>query len=87
MVCVMQIIQPLFDLVDAYREAMDVTESHVSGKVFKDWDRIAQIRAGKSDIKVGRFLRAIDWFDENWPADVSWPATVKRPSLVNERAA
>lgn len=27
-------------------------------------------------------IRALTWFDENWPEDLEWPAQVERPSLM-----
>ena len=44
------------------------------GKFFKSLSEGAGCTLRKAD-------RVIQWFDENWPADLEWPQDIPRPSL------
>ncbi len=36
---------------------------------------------------VNTFKRAMDWFDQNWPADLEWPKSIPRPAKQKKEAA
>lgn len=74
----MNTIQSLLMVVDAFREARQVSDARVSTLVFNDGGKIKQLREGR-DIGVLTSLRAFQWFSENWPDNASWPNGVQRP--------
>lgn len=74
----------LLDVIDAYTQATSVKEVTLSHRVFGDSKKIAMLRSG-SDITLGRFNDAFEWFSANWPENAEWPEGVSRPAV--ERAA
>jgi hypothetical protein len=79
-------IDSLLTLAETYCVATGLAEATVSTRVMKDGKRLDAIRAGK-DIGARRLAEAIQWFSDNWPADVTWPDSIARPTpTVRERA-
>lgn len=74
----------LLALADAYKSATGLEDVTVSHRLFGDSKKLAALRTG-SDITVGRFNGAMDWFSANWPANATWPEGIARPEV--ERAA
>lgn len=74
----MENITTLFDIVEAYRKARELSDARVSTLVFNDGGKIKSLREG-TDIGVRRLQRAIQWFSDNWPENAVWPLSVARP--------
>ncbi len=74
----MNTIQSLLMVVDAFREARQVSDARVSTLVFNDGGKVKQLREGR-DIGVLTSMRAFQWFSDNWPENAQWPDGVQRP--------
>jgi hypothetical protein len=74
----MSTIDAFLAVVDAYRDALNVSDGSVSSRLFNAGHRISQIRAG-SDIGVRRLSEALQWLSDNWPVNAVWPDHVERP--------
>jgi hypothetical protein len=68
----------ILDLAQAYGAARDVPLVTVSHRCFGDSKKLAAIDAG-ADLTTRRYVAALQWFSDHWPAEVSWPAHVLRP--------
>jgi hypothetical protein len=79
-------IQRLLLLAKAYGSAAEIELSTVSWRVFGDTKKLAALETG-SDIQVGRYEKAVQWFSDNWPERARWPAAVQRPAPKPERAS
>lgn len=77
-------IEHLIKVADEYGRVSQVEDKTVSSRVFQDSKKLGAIRSG-SDITVGRYNGALEWFSANWPEGAVWPHDVPRPS--NEVAA
>lgn len=71
-------IDHLITLADLYRKATKVEDKTLSSRVFQDSKKLGAIRAG-SEITVGRYNNALEWFSANWPDGAVWPRDVPRP--------
>lgn len=71
-------IDHLLTVADEYRRAAKVEDKTISSRVFQDSKKLTAIRGG-SDITVGRYNAALEWFSANWPDDAVWPHDVPRP--------
>lgn len=74
-------IEHLLEVADEYGRAAKVEEKTISSRVFNDGKKLAAIRGG-SDITVGRYNAALEWFSANWPVDAAWPHDVPRPAIA-----
>ncbi|MGN6775849.1 hypothetical protein [Rhizobium sp.] len=74
-------IEHILKVADEYRRAASVEEKTVSSRVFQDSKKLGAIRSG-SDITVGRYNAALEWFSANWPDGAEWPHSVPRPEVV-----
>lgn len=69
-------IPALIAIADAFRAASDgLPESTLSYRIFGDTKRLGSLRAGR-EITVGRYNRALDWFDAQWPEGAERPAAL-----------
>ena len=75
----------LTTLADLYGRALTLEEKTVSSRVFQDSKKLGAIRAG-SDITVGRYNAALEWFSANWPEGAVWPDGVPRPANAEAAA-
>lgn len=73
-------IKHLLTVADEYSRAAKVEDKTVSSRVFNDGKKLGAIREG-SDITVGRYNAALEWFSANWPEDGVWPHDVPRPAV------
>lgn len=71
----------LLILARSYADFLGKPLSTVSSRVFDDGKKLDAIAAG-ADLYSGRLNRAIQWFSDNWPADLDWPEGVMRPAPV-----
>ncbi len=78
-------ISHLLTVIDAFTAATSVKEVTLSHRVFGDSKKIAALRSG-SDITLGRFNGALDWFAANWPEGADWPEGVTRPAAAENAA-
>lgn len=74
-------IAHLLSVADAFQQALPVSDTTLSFRVFRDSKKLGALRAG-SDITTGRFNDAMAWFSENWPEHAVWPETIPRPAQV-----
>ncbi|WP_421358165.1 hypothetical protein [Agrobacterium rosae] len=66
---------------ETYCRATDRSESRISTQVLSGGKRLQQIREG-GDIGTVGFEKAMQWFSNQWPADLDWPSDVIRPNPV-----
>ena len=79
-------ITHLITVADAYAKLTGVEEKTVSSRVFADSKKLTAIRSG-SDITVGRYNAALEWFSGNWPEGADWPHDVPRPEAAEMEKA
>jgi hypothetical protein len=84
MLAFMSGIERILAVANAYADAEGIELSTVSWRVFGDTKKLTALESG-SDIWVGRYERALQWFSDNWPSSAKWPRGVPRPE--RERAA
>lgn len=70
--------QHLIRIAEEYARCSQLEEKTVSSRVFQDSKKLGAIRSG-SDITIGRFNAALNWFSDNWPEDADWPEGIVRP--------
>jgi len=76
----MSAIDQLVDLARRYSDATGLEPKTVSWRAFGDTKKLAALETG-ADIQVGRYERTLQWFSDNWPAEVEWPADIARPPV------
>jgi hypothetical protein len=76
----------IITLAEAYRAHRGVTLSTVSTWVANDGKRLAHLKDG-GGCTVKTYLRCVQWFADNWPADLEWPREIARPAKTKKDAA
>jgi len=74
-------IADLLALADEYQRIDPVEDKTLSSRVFADSKKLAALRSD-SDITVGRFNSAVQWFSDNWPDGAVWPKGIVRPKVA-----
>jgi hypothetical protein len=85
MIAAMTSINHLLRVARAYGAAEGIAPSTVSWRVFGDTKKLGALETG-SDIQIGRWERAMQWFSDNWPAGTEWPAGIARPMPQPDQA-
>lgn len=75
----MRLTDHLIVLARAYTQATGLKTTTLSYRVFDDTKKLGSILAG-SDIQTGRYEKAMQWFSDNWPQDLTWPEEIARPT-------
>ena len=70
----------LVRLADAFGAAKGLSRGTVSDRVFGAGHVLGGMAAGTRDCSTGTYEKALQWFSDNWPDDVSWPAGIDRPA-------
>ena len=68
----------LITLVDAYRTRVNRSEATISGWAVGHARLFSRIREGHGFTDT-TYNRALQWFSDNWPADLVWPDDIPRP--------
>ena len=66
-------------LARAYARLTTYSMSTISTRIFNDGKTLSKILEG-SDITLGRYAMAVDWFSEQWPSGAAWPSAIFRPA-------
>lgn len=66
------------DLIDRFAAHTELSPSYVSAKCGGDGKLHKRLKAG-ADLRLRTFRRIVQWFSDNWPADLLWPAGLPRP--------
>lgn len=74
-------IADLLALADEYQRIDPVEDKTLSSRVFADSKKLTALRSD-SDITVGRFNGAVQWFSDNWPDGAVWPKGIVRPRVA-----
>jgi len=74
-------IADLLALADEYQRIDPVEDKTLSSRVFADSKKLTALRSD-SDITVGRFNSAVQWFSDNWPDGAVWPKGIVRPKVA-----
>ncbi|WP_323763295.1 MULTISPECIES: hypothetical protein [Roseobacteraceae] len=74
-------ISNLVTLVDTYRSAVNRSEATVSNKVTGSHARLFQRARANLGCTLKTYTEALQWFSDNWPADLEWPQGIERPAL------
>jgi hypothetical protein len=74
-------IADLLALADEYQRIDPVEDKTLSSRVFADSKKLTALRTD-SDITVGRFNSAVQWFSDNWPPGAVWPKGIVRPKVA-----
>lgn len=76
----------LITLVEAFASFTNLSEATISNKVCSHARLFSRLRAGKGcNLKTA--TGALNWFSENWPADLEWPRSIPRPRPGKKEAA
>ena len=65
----------LIRTLESFASAVDVKESTLSHRIFKDTTKIGAMREG-SDITVRRFNHAFQYMSDRWPDEVPRPIAI-----------
>lgn len=77
----------LVRLAETYAAHRGLTLSTVSTYAATDGKFFPELKRGAS-CTLRRAARVLDWFADNWPADLEWPRDIARPlSRKGEKAA
>jgi hypothetical protein len=71
--------QSLVTLAETYAAHRGLTLSTVSTYAATDGKFFPELKRGAS-CTLRRAARVLDWFSENWPADLEWPRDIARPA-------
>jgi len=74
-------IADILALADEYQRIDPVEDKTLSSRVFADSKKLTALRSD-SDITVGRFNSAVQWFSDNWPDGAVWPKGIVRPKVA-----
>ena len=66
-------------LIDRFALATGLSTSYISVKCSGDSKLYKRLQTG-GDIRCATFRRIVQWFSDNWPADIFWPADIPRPA-------
>ena len=81
----MNMREQIIAVCDCYAAAMGIGRKRVSFIVMNRGSKIDDIVDG-GDLATATFERAMQWFSDNWPADLGWPDGVARPDLTGSLA-
>ncbi|WCS27265.1 hypothetical protein LOK46_10730 [Methylobacterium sp. NMS14P] len=70
----------LLRVIDAFREAREVSDARVSALLFNDGKRVRLLRCG-GDVGSRPLAASFQWLSDHWPAGGEWPADVPRPPV------
>lgn len=82
----MDAIQRLLTVARAYMAHENLAPVTLSWRVFGDTKKLAALESG-ADIQTGRHAKAMQWFSDNWPAELPWPEGITRPEPAQRQAA
>lgn len=67
-------------LAEAYAHARQISLKSVSLYAAKRGNFLTELKEGKRTITLKRRDAILQWFSDNWPADLVWPTDIPRPS-------
>ena len=76
----------LIKLAEAFCTHRGVTLSTVSTWAVNDGKRLTHLKMG-GGCTVKTFQRLVQFFSDNWPADLEWPRAISRPTKPKKEAA
>ena len=62
-----------------FAQATGLSPSYISVKCGSDSRLYERLKKG-GDLRLKTFRRIVQWFSDNWPADLFWPAGIPRPA-------
>lgn len=71
--------QHLLSLSAAYAAATGMKPTAIWIAVLNDRAFPSRLKSDKT-ITLRTYDRAVQWFSDNWPADLDWPSEVQRPA-------
>jgi hypothetical protein len=74
------IIENLVALADTFCAATGQSRAFVSKAIHGRGGQIDDLASGKRDITTRLAEGSLQWFSDNWPADLPWPVHIDRPS-------
>lgn len=78
-------ISRIIELAEAYGRARRLSLKSVSLYAAKRGGFLPALKAGECGITLARRDAIIQWFTDNWPADLAWPASTPRPEATKAR--
>lgn len=78
--------QMLVTLAEVYAAHSKLTLSTVSTYVAGDGKFFGSLK-GRAGCTLARAERILNWFNDNWPADLEWPPSIPRPAPARSRRA
>ncbi len=73
----------LVELAEAYAAHTGLKLSTVSTYAATDGKFFGRLKKG-AGCTLRKAAGLIDWFDTNWPADLTWPKHIARPSAASK---
>lgn len=71
--------QHLIDVASKFEAATGISVASIGKRSMNDNTLFARLAAGQG-FTVKTYDRVIQWFSDNWPADLDWPSEVQRPA-------
>ena len=76
----------LLQLISQFRQVDGRSEATISNHAVGHARLFSRVRGGKG-LVPNTYDRAIQWFSDNWPADLPWPADIPRPACTKQEDA
>lgn len=74
----MRLTENILDLAKVFGAQRKLSPKTLSMYVFKSTFILDRLSSG-GDITTRSYERALQWFSDRWPEDVSWPDHIERP--------
>lgn len=77
----------LITLADTLAAHDSVTHYAISMRIFRKGDFFRNLKVKNYDCRTRTAARAMEWFEDNWPEDLTWPSDIPRPSKSKSQEA
>ncbi|NTT86893.1 hypothetical protein [Tabrizicola fusiformis] len=77
----------LLTLSEAMAAHQGVTHFAISMRLFGKGDFFKRLSRPGADCRTKTAALALEWFNQNWPADLEWPSSISRPPKTKKEAA
>jgi hypothetical protein len=79
-------IHHLIQLAETLATHGGVTHFAISMRALGKGDFFKNLKEGR-DCRTATANKVLQWFSDNWPADLEWPRAIARPAKTKKEAA
>lgn len=76
-------------LAETYAKAKDFSLTTIARNAAGDWRFFDRLNEESKTFTARKYDEVVQWFSDNWPADLGWPDSIVRPahSAATEHSA